>query len=577
MNYRILSLATLLLVAAGVAPPLLTPRIYAQDARATVSYAGNPREDAPIPRPGMSLVKGRVAVVITDPQNDFLTTAGVAWGAVGQSVTANKTVENLESLFKAAGESGVPVFVSPHYYYRHDHQWKFEGALEALMHQLGMFDRKGALVQEGFSGSGPDWLDRYKPYINDGKTVVTSPHKVFGSQTNDLVLQLRKAGITQVILAGMSANLCVESHMRDLIEQGFQVVVVPDATAAAKFPGYDGFEAAFVNYRMIASDVWSTAETTPKLAALGSAPTMQLTSAPPVRYRNATVRGVRIHYREAGPANAPVVLLMHGFPTSSHMYRDLIPALAENYRVIAPDFPAFGASDQPLPSTFEYTFENLTRVFDELTTQLGISSYVLYVMDYGAPVGFRLALWHPERVRALVIQDANAYLDGIGKFWEPFKAYWTNNTAANQNRLRPFLEIDAQKWQYQHGVRDQSRIAPDNWLLAQAGLDRPGNKEIQLKLFYDYRNVLPLYPELQAYFRKHQPPSLVLWGKNDEIFLVAGAHAYKRDLPQAEIHVYDTGHFALEEQGGPMAAEILAFLGRTLKTESTLQSANLEQ
>ena len=575
MNHRILSLGALLLVAAGVAPPLLTQRTYAQDARPPVSHLGNPRADAPIPRPGMTLAKGKVAVVITDPQNDFLTTTGVAWGAVGQSVTENKTVDNLEHLFKAAGASGVPVFVSPHYYYRHDHQWKFEGALEALMHQLGMFDRKGALVEEGFSGSGPDWLDRYKPYINDGKTVVTSPHKVFGSQTNDLVLQLRKAGITQVILAGMSANLCVESHMRDLIEQGFQVVVVPDATAAAKFPGYDGFEAAFVNYRMIASDVWSTAETIPRLSALAAG--SSATSGSTVHYRYATVKGVRIHYREAGPADAPVVLLMHGFPTSSHMYRDLIPTLAAHYRVIAPDFPAFGASDQPAPSAFEYTFENLTRVFDELTTQLGISSYALYVMDYGAPVGFRLALWHPERVRALVIQDANAYLDGIGKFWEPFKAYWANNTSATRNALRPFLELDAQKWQYQHGVRDLSRIAPDNWLLAQAGLDRPGNKEIQLKLFYDYRNVLPLYPELQAYFRKHQPPSLVLWGKNDEIFLVAGAHAYKRDLPQSEIHVYDTGHFALEEQGGAMAAEVLAFLGRTLTPEPTLPRVSAKQ
>jgi pimeloyl-ACP methyl ester carboxylesterase len=278
-----------------------------------------------------------------------------------------------------------------------------------------------------------------------------------------------------------------------------------------------------------------------------------------------TVRGVKLQYREAGPMDAPVVLLMHGFPTSSHMYRDLIPALATRYRVIAPDFPAFGESEQPSADDFDYTFENLTRVIDDFTVALGVPSYALYVMDYGAPVGFRLAMWHPERVRALVIQDANVYLDGIGRFWDPFKAYWADNTPENRDPLRAFLEIDAQKWQFLHGVRDPSLIAPDNWRLAQAGLDRPGNKEIQLKLFYDYRNVLPLYPELQAYLREYQPPSLVLWGKNDEIFLVAGAFAYKRDLPKAEIHVYDTGHFALEEQGGPMTEEILAFLGTWLR------------
>lgn len=288
-----------------------------------------------------------------------------------------------------------------------------------------------------------------------------------------------------------------------------------------------------------------------------------------VHYRTATVRGVRLHYREAGPADAPAVLLMHGFPASSHMYRDLLPALATRYHVVAPDFPAFGESEQPSPDRFDYTFENLTRVIDDFTVQLGMSSYALYVMDYGAPVGFRLAMWHPERVRALIIQDANAYLEGIGGFWDPFKAYWADNTAATRDPLRPFLEIGAQKWQYLHGVRDSSRIAPENWVVAQAGLDRPGNKEIQLKLFYDYRNVLPLYPQLQAYFRQHQPPSLVLWGKSDQIFLVAGAHAYRRDLPNAEIHVYDTGHFALEEQGGPMTEQIMAFLARTLKPNVT--------
>jgi nicotinamidase-related amidase len=218
-------IAALVITTTGFATVAFTPSLSAQDTKAIVQHYSGPREDAPIPRPGMTLIKGQVAVVVTDPQNDFLTPTGVAWGAVGESVTENNTVENIDLLFKAAKDAGVPVFVSPHYYYRHDHQWKFEGALEALMHKIGMFDRKGALEQEGFIGSGADWLERYKPYINDGRTVVTSPHKVFGSQTNDLVLQLRKAGVTQVILAGMSANLCVESHMRDLIEEGFNVVI----------------------------------------------------------------------------------------------------------------------------------------------------------------------------------------------------------------------------------------------------------------------------------------------------------------------------------------------------------------
>ncbi len=247
---------------------LLTSSSVAQSVKPTVPHYAGPREDVSVPRPGMTPKKDLVAVVVTDPQNDFLSPNGVAWGVVGQSVQENRTVENIERLLKAAKTSGVPVFVSPHYYFPRDHQWKFGGALEVLMHNIGMFDRKGALVHDGFSGSGADWLDRYKPYIDDGKTVVTSPHKVFGPESNDLVLQLRKAGISQVILAGMSANLCTESHMRELIEQGFEVVVVTDATAAAKLPGFDGYEAAFVNFRLIASDVWSTAQTVKLLSTL---------------------------------------------------------------------------------------------------------------------------------------------------------------------------------------------------------------------------------------------------------------------------------------------------------------------
>ncbi len=215
---------------------------------------------AGLPNPGMTDIAGKTALVITDPQNDFLSPQGVTWGVVGKSVTENNTVENIERLFKAAKATGMPVFVSPHYYYPTDHGWKIEGALEVLMHKIGMFDRKDALSLEGFKGSGADWLERYKSYIQDGATVVTSPHKVYGPETNDLVLQLRKRKIDKVILAGMSANLCTEAHMRELLEQGFEVAVVKDATAAAIVPEGDGYAAALVNFRFIANAVWDTNE-----------------------------------------------------------------------------------------------------------------------------------------------------------------------------------------------------------------------------------------------------------------------------------------------------------------------------
>ncbi|MGE3957404.1 MAG: cysteine hydrolase [Vicinamibacterales bacterium] len=259
------SMAALTLVVTSLA---MSSHASAQRATPTVPHFRGPRADVPVPRPGMTPVKGRVGLLVTDPQNDFLSPQGVAWGVVGESVKENGTVENIERLLKAAKAADVPVFVSPHYYYPHDHRWKFSGALEVLMHNIGMFDRKGPLTGEAFEGSGADWLARYKPYLNDGRTVVASPHKVFGPETNDLVLQLRKAGISQVVLAGMSANLCTESHMRELIEQGFEVVVVTDATAAAKLPGFDGYEAAYVNFRLIASDVWSTTEATKTLSSL---------------------------------------------------------------------------------------------------------------------------------------------------------------------------------------------------------------------------------------------------------------------------------------------------------------------
>ena len=213
-----------------------------------------------LPNPGMSIDSEHTALVITDPQNDFLSPEGVTWGVVGESVTENNTVENIETLLKTAKENNIQVFISPHYYYPSDHGWQFEGALEALMHNIGMFDRRGPLSLEDFEGSGADWLERYKSYIKDGKTVVVSPHKVYGPESNDLGLQLRKRGMDKVILAGMSANLCVESHMRELLEQGFEVAVVKDATAAAKVPEGDGYQAALVNYRFIANTVWTTEE-----------------------------------------------------------------------------------------------------------------------------------------------------------------------------------------------------------------------------------------------------------------------------------------------------------------------------
>ncbi len=240
---------------------------------ATLVVAAGTAKAQRLPDPGVNIQPGNTALLVTDPQNDFLSPEGVTWGVVGASVVANGTVEHIDQLFAAAQSVGMPIFVSPHYYYKHDHRWQFEGALETLMHNIGMFDRAGPLTLEGFEGSGADWLEQYKQYIEDGNTVVTSPHKVFGPETNDVVLQLRKAGISRVILAGMSANLCTESHMRELLEQGFEVLVVSDATAAAQLPGLDGYAAAVTNFRMIANHVGTTEETVTAIqAAYAAAP-----------------------------------------------------------------------------------------------------------------------------------------------------------------------------------------------------------------------------------------------------------------------------------------------------------------
>jgi pimeloyl-ACP methyl ester carboxylesterase len=279
-------------------------------------------------------------------------------------------------------------------------------------------------------------------------------------------------------------------------------------------------------------------------------------------HRTTKVDGVNIFYREAGPAAAPVVLLLHGFPTSSHMFRNLIPALADRYRVIAPDYPGFGQSDMPDRAKFAYTFARFTDLVDGLLDRLAVTQYAMYVMDYGAPVGYRLALKHPERVTGLIVQNGNAYDEGLKEFWAPIKAYWADGSDAHRQALSALVAPEATKFQYTDGVADLSRISPDNWVHDQALLDRPGNADIQLDIFYDYRTNVQLYPAIQAYFRQHRPPTLIIWGKNDKIFPADGAYPYKRDLPDVEFHLFDTGHFALEDKAEEMVPLIRDFLDR---------------
>ncbi len=285
---------------------------------------------------------------------------------------------------------------------------------------------------------------------------------------------------------------------------------------------------------------------------------------PPIvtHHRTKTIDGIKIFYREAGPSGAPVVLLLHGFPTSSHMFRNLIPELADRYHVIAPDYPGYGQSDMPDRAQFAYTFDRFGELVDGLLDQLGAKRYAMYVMDYGAPVGWRLALKHPDRVSALIVQNGNAYEEGLKEFWDPIKAYWSDHSEEHRKALYVLVKPETTKFQYTDGVSDITRVAPDNWVHDQALLDRPGNAEIQMDLFYDYRTNLPLYPNIQAYFRKHQPPTLIVWGKNDKIFPADGAHPYKRDLPKVEFHLIDTGHFALEDKSDEMVPLIRDFLSR---------------
>lgn len=285
-------------------------------------------------------------------------------------------------------------------------------------------------------------------------------------------------------------------------------------------------------------------------------------------YHKMVIDGVEVFYRAAGLKENPAIVLLHGFPTSSHMFRNLIPELAKNYHVIAPDYPGFGHSGSPDHKNYAYTFDNYADLIDKLLTKLGVERYALYVFDYGAPVGFRLFMKHPRQITAIISQNGNAYEEGIGKFWDPIKAYWKTSGEKEREAIRWLTTSKATHWQYENGVskEDLPKLSPDGWQHDQSLLDRPGNAEIQLDLFYDYRTNLPLYPKWQEAFRTYKPPFLAVWGKNDEIFISPGAGAFKRDLPEAEIHLLNAGHFAIETHKNEIASLITDFLKRKVKT-----------
>ncbi len=287
-----------------------------------------------------------------------------------------------------------------------------------------------------------------------------------------------------------------------------------------------------------------------------------------IHHRYASVEGHQIFYREAGPRNAPAILLLHGFPTSSHMFRNLIPALAAHYRVVAPDLPGFGFSDSPARERFAYTFENLASEISRFTETIGLQRFAIYVFDYGAPIGFRIALEHPERITAIISQNGNAYVEGLSDGWNPIQKYWKEPTAENRAALRAFLTPESTKFQYTHGVSDPESVAPEAYTLDSALLARPGNDEIQLDLFQDYASNVKLYPKFQEYLHTNQPPLLAVWGSHDPFFLPAGARAFKRDVREAEIQFFDTGHFALETHHKDIAASIVSFLDQKLTLQA---------
>jgi len=284
-----------------------------------------------------------------------------------------------------------------------------------------------------------------------------------------------------------------------------------------------------------------------------------------VTYHTARVDGLNIFYREAGAASRPTIVLLHGFPSSSHMYRNLIPQLAVRYHVIAPDYPGFGYSDQPAVADFAYTFDHLASVTDDLLNALQLAKYSIYIQDYGSPIGFRLFVKHPGKIQAIITQNGNAYEVGLSSAWQPFRAYWQDKSPANEAKLRSFLTSDTTRFQYSSGYHDAGRVSPDAWTFDQMTLDRPGNPAVQLALFYDYQNNLKQYEAWHATLRQFQPPVLAVWGKHDPFFLPVGALAFTKDVPQAEIHLLDTGHFALEEDGDLIANYILDFLKRKVQ------------
>ena len=279
-----------------------------------------------------------------------------------------------------------------------------------------------------------------------------------------------------------------------------------------------------------------------------------------INYRTADVEGLKVFYREAGRADAPMLLLLHGFPSAGHMFRDLIPQLADRFHVIAPDLPGFGQSDMPERTKFSYTFHHIAGAIDRFTEVIGLGRFAIYVFDYGAPTGFRLAVRHPERITAIISQNGNAYVEGLSDGWNPIRAYWQDPSEANRTALRAFLSPEITVWQYTHGVPDTTLVSPDGYSLDNFYLARPGADEIQLDLFGDYKSNVALYPEFQSYFRKYKPPFLAVWGKNDPFFLPAGAEAFKRDIPNADVRFFDTGHFALETHGDEIASAIREFL-----------------
>ncbi len=282
-------------------------------------------------------------------------------------------------------------------------------------------------------------------------------------------------------------------------------------------------------------------------------------------FRTVSIDGLDIFYREAGSRKNPTILLLHGFPTSSHMFRNLMSALADRFHLVALDYPGYGNSSMPTADEFDYTFDHLAEIVEKFITAIDLKRYSLYVMDYGAPIGYRIAAKYPERVEALIVQNGNAYEEGLREFWNPIKAYWKDRSPENADKLKYLVTLEATKWQYTNGIRHLEAISPDTWNMDQLFLDRPGNDEIQLALLYSYGTNPPLYPQWQEYFRKYQPPTLIVWGKNDYIFPADGAYPYQRDLRDVEFHLLDTGHFALEEEGDAIANYIRQFLASRLQ------------